>query len=130
MVSPIVAPPDPRGPWFVKTWIYIISGSFHVRVNMSSSGLVVLEKFFFQYKHIEIWFSLLWPLPTPQGPWFVLTWIYIISESFLVNMSSSGSAVLEKKIFEWPHLIFAFLWLSPLWKGPGPWFVQFWNPFT
>ena len=23
------------------------------------------EEDFFQYKHIEIWFSLLWPLPTP-----------------------------------------------------------------
>jgi hypothetical protein len=115
MVFPIVTPFDPRGPWFVQTWIYIISESFHL--NMSSSGLVVLEKIFkwphpifaffviisplkrtwllictilnslylrmictkfywnwpagsgeedfFQYKHIEIWFSLLWPLPTP-----------------------------------------------------------------
>jgi hypothetical protein len=31
--------------------------------------------------------------------------------------------------FKCPHPIFAFLWLSPLWKGPGPWFVQFWIPF-
>jgi hypothetical protein len=28
--------------------------------------------------------------------------------------------VLGKKIFKWPHPIFAFLWLSPLWRGPGP----------
>jgi hypothetical protein len=42
MVFPIVAPPDPRGPWFVQTEVYIISESFHV--NMSSSGSVVLEK--------------------------------------------------------------------------------------
>ena len=29
-------------------------------------GLLVLEKnFFFQYKHMYIWFSPLWPLPTP-----------------------------------------------------------------
>jgi hypothetical protein len=112
MGFPIVAPPDPRGPWFVQTWLYIMSESFHV--NMSSSGSVVCEKSFkcphpifviisplkrtcplictilnalylrmictkfywnwlagsgediFHYKHIEIWFSLLWPLPTPE----------------------------------------------------------------
>ena len=46
--------------------------------------------------------------PDPREPWFVQTWIYIISESFHVNMSSSGSVVLEKKSFKWPHPIFAF----------------------
>jgi hypothetical protein len=35
----------------------------------------------------------------PQGPWFEETWIYIISESFHVNMTYSGSVVLEKQIF-------------------------------
>jgi hypothetical protein len=44
MVFPIVVPPDPRGPWFKETWIYIISESFHV--NMTYSGSVVLEKIF------------------------------------------------------------------------------------
>jgi hypothetical protein len=34
MIFPIVAPPDPRGPWFEQTWIYIISEIFYV--NMSS----------------------------------------------------------------------------------------------
>jgi hypothetical protein len=56
--------------------------------------------------------------PNPRGSWFEQNWIYIISESFHVNMSSSGSVVL--KIFEWLHPIFAFLWLSPLWRRPGP----------
>ena len=46
MVFPTVAPPDPWGPWFVQTSIYIISESFHV--NMSSSGSVVLEKKIFK----------------------------------------------------------------------------------
>jgi hypothetical protein len=32
-----------------------------------------------------------------------------ISESFHVNMTYSGSVVLEKKIFKLPHPIFAFL---------------------
>ena len=47
MIFPIVAPSDPRGPWFVQTWIYIISESFHV--NMSFSGSVVLEKKIFEW---------------------------------------------------------------------------------
>jgi hypothetical protein len=42
MVFPIVVPPDPRGPWFEQTWIYIISESFNV--NMKSSGSMDLEK--------------------------------------------------------------------------------------
>jgi hypothetical protein len=37
--------------------------------------------------------------------------------------------MVREKILKWPHPIFAFLWLPPLWKGPGPWLVQFWIPF-
>jgi hypothetical protein len=44
MVFPILAPPDPWGQWFVQTWIYMMSESFHV--NMNSSGSVVCEKIF------------------------------------------------------------------------------------
>jgi hypothetical protein len=44
MVFPIVAPPDPRGPWYEQFWIYIISDSFHV--IMTYSGSVVVEKIF------------------------------------------------------------------------------------
>jgi hypothetical protein len=33
-----------------------------------------------------------------------------------------GPVVLEKRIFKWPHPIFSFLWLSPLWREPGPLF--------
>jgi hypothetical protein len=68
--------------------------------------------------------------PDPWGPWSVQFWIYIISESFHVNMTYSGSVFLEKKIFKWPNPIFAFLRLSPLWRGPGPLFEQFRFPFT
>jgi hypothetical protein len=35
-----------------------------------------------------------------------------------------------ENFFQWPHQFFAFLWLSTLWRGPGPWFEQFWIPFT
>jgi hypothetical protein len=62
--------------------------------------------------------------PDPWEPWFEQTWMNIISESFPVNMSSSGSMVLQK-IFKWSHPIFAFMWLSPLGKEPGPSFEQF-----
>jgi hypothetical protein len=68
--------------------------------------------------------------PDPRGPWFQETWIYIISESFHVNMTYFGSVVLEKKIFNWPNPIFAFMWLSPLWWGPSPLFERFRIPFT
>jgi hypothetical protein len=49
MVFPIVAPPDPRGPWREQFWIYNISDSFHV--NMTYSGSVVLEKKIFKWPH-------------------------------------------------------------------------------
>jgi hypothetical protein len=52
-------------------------------------------------------FPIVAPSDTP-GPWCEQFWIYIISESFHVNMIYSGSVVLEKKIFKWPHPIFAF----------------------
>jgi hypothetical protein len=45
-------------------------------------------------------------------------------------MTYSGSLVLEKKIFKWTHPIFAFLRLSPLWRGPGSLFELFRIPFT
>jgi hypothetical protein len=56
----------------------------------------------------EYGFPIVVPLD-PWGPWFEETWIYIISESFHVNMTYSGSVVLEKKMFKLPHPIFAFL---------------------
>jgi hypothetical protein len=34
------------------------------------------------------------------------------------------------KDFEWPHSIFAFLWLSPLWRGPDPLFEAFRVTYT
>jgi hypothetical protein len=46
--------------------------------------------------------------PDPQGLWCEQFWIYIISESFHVNMTYSGSVVLETKIFKWPHPILHF----------------------
>jgi hypothetical protein len=79
-------------------------------------GLLVLEeKIFSIYTYVNIVFPIVAP-PDPRGPWYQQFWIYIISESFQVNMTYFGSLVLEKKIFKWTHPIFAFLGLiiSPL----------------
>jgi hypothetical protein len=46
--------------------------------------------------------------PDPQGAWSVQTWIYIISESFHVNMSSSSSVVLENKFLNDPSQFLHF----------------------
>jgi hypothetical protein len=43
-----------------------------------------------------------------------------ISQIAFIKMSNSGSVALKEKLFQWPRQIFAFLWLSPLWRGPGP----------
>jgi hypothetical protein len=56
---------------------------------------------------VNIVFPIVAP-PEPQRPWFEETWIYIISESFHVNITYSGSVVLKKKIFKWPHPSFPF----------------------
>jgi hypothetical protein len=44
--------------------------------------------------------------------------------SFHVNLSFSGHLVLDK-ISKWPHPIFAFMLLSPLYEGLGPLFENF-----
>jgi hypothetical protein len=52
-----------------------------------------------------------------------------MSESFYVNMSYFGSVVLKgKKSMTSPN--FCILWLSNLWRGPGPLLEQFKIPFT
>jgi hypothetical protein len=112
------------GPLFEQFKIHFIQGWYVP--SLIEIGLLVLEKICFHYKHKWIWFSILWP-PDPRGLWFEETWIYIISESFHADMTYSGSVVLEKKIFKWPT---PFLWLSSLWREPGPLFEQFRIPFT
>jgi hypothetical protein len=88
-------------------------------------GMLVLEKkIFFNINICKYSF----PYCSPSRPlgtmiWTILNLHYIRKLS--CNMAYSGSVVLEKKIFKWPHPIFAFLRLSPLWRGPGPLFDQF-----
>jgi hypothetical protein len=105
------------GPLFEQFRIPFTKGWF--MPSLIEIGLLVLEKKIF---------SIVAP-PDPRGPWCEQFWIYVISESFHVNMTYSGSVVLEK-IFNWSHPIFALLRLSPLWRGPGPLFEKFGIPFT
>jgi hypothetical protein len=49
--------------------------------------------------------------PDPRGPWCDQCWIYIVSESFHVDMTYIGSVGLEN-IFKWPHQF-----LHTRWKG-------------
>ena len=78
---------------------------------------------------MKLWSPIVAP-SYPRGSWFEQTWISTISGSFHINISFPGPVVLEKKIFKWHHPIFAFSWLSPLWRGRGPSFEQTWSPFT
>jgi hypothetical protein len=98
--------------------------------SLIAIGLLVLGKkiLFFNINISEYCFPYCGP-HDPWRPWFQETWIYIISESFHINMTYSGSVVLEK-IFKWSNPIFAFLRLSPLWRRPGPSFEQFRIAFT
>ena len=69
-----------------------------------------------RFIYVNLWSPIVAPSDT-RGSWFEQTWISIISGSFHINFSFTGSVVLEKKIFKWHHPIFAFSWLSPLWRG-------------
>jgi hypothetical protein len=102
-----------------RTWpfIWTISNSFDNNLYHgwlkwpADSG----EDFFFYINISEYGFPYFTVAPPdPQGPWFEKkTWIYIISESFQVDMTYSGSVILKiLKIFKWTHPIFAII--SPL----------------
>jgi hypothetical protein len=125
MVFPIVAPPDPRGPWFVKTWIYITSESFHV--NMSSSGSVVCEKKIFKWPHPHFCIFVIisplkrtWPLICT-----ILNSLYLrmICTKFYWNWPTGSG---EEDFFQYKHIeifskIFSkfllFRYYLPLGKG-------------
>jgi hypothetical protein len=47
-----------------------------------------------------------------------------MSECFQVKFSFSGFIVLKNNIFTWPYPFLTFLWLSPLWRGLGPFFFN------
>ena len=55
---------------------------------------------------------------------------WFLRRRFLKIVPLKSYFKLDKKIFKWHHPIFAFSWLSPLWRGPGPSFEQTWSPST
>ena len=79
----------------------------------------------FQYTNVKKVFPLCpptWPSGTMICTNLNLHYVRKLScKSELSQLSASQS----KKQFQWPRQIFAFLWLSPLWIGPGPSFVLF-----
>jgi hypothetical protein len=74
-------------------------------------------------------FTLLLLSPLGEGYPLPLKKIWILSLQGLsvTNLVIIGPVVLEK-IFKWTRHIFTFLWLSPLWRRPGPLFEQTWFP--
>jgi hypothetical protein len=93
----------------------ILTGLF-----LSSRGILE-KKIFFNINIGKYGFPYCGP-PDPRGPWREQFWIYIISESFHVNLIYSGSVVLEKRFLNDPTPFLQYLWLSPLWRGPDPLF--------
>ena len=119
-----------------KTWLFIwtnlipfTQGEF--APSLIEFGLLVLEKKIF--KNFQCIFTLLLPSPLREGYPFRLNKLESpLPKDELCQVWSIkiGPVVLKKKIFKWPHPIFTFLWLSPLWRGPGPLFEQTWIPIT
>jgi hypothetical protein len=95
------------GPSFTNCLIIFTKGWFVPR--LIEIGLLILEKISCNINTCTYSFPNC-GRSLPQGSWFEQTWIYIISLSFHINMRSSGSVVLEKKILNDP---IPFLWLSP-----------------
>jgi hypothetical protein len=96
MVFPTVAPPDLGGRWFVQTWIYIITESFHEHVNMNSSNSVVLEMKIFK-----------WPNPIFH---------------FCDYLPFEGELVLEKIFFSINICKHCFPYCGPFWpRGTMIW---------
>jgi hypothetical protein len=63
-------------------------------------------------------FSIVTP-SDPWGQWFVQIWIYIILESFHVNMSYSSSVVLERKIINDPTPFLQYCDYLPFGEDPA-----------
>ena len=104
MVSPIVASPDPRGPWFSQTWICTMSESFHVNLNFS--GSVVLEKKIFKdFSYISTCKNGLpycGPIQPPGA--MILTNLNLhYVKKLPCKFELFWQVVLEKKIFQFLH---------------------------
>lgn len=68
LIPPIVAHTSQRGLWFERTWIYTSFGCFHI--NLSFSGIKVLEKKIFKVFSICIYYFINFdsPILSPSYP--------------------------------------------------------------
>jgi hypothetical protein len=70
----------------------------------------------------------------PQWVWFEQIWIYTCTLCQEAFMYMYIWVFLAKGFlrwpFKWPLPIFPFLWSSPLYRGTGSLFEQFWIPLT
>jgi hypothetical protein len=126
MVFPILAPPDPQGPWYVNNFEFTLESFF---VNLSSSGSVVLEK-------ISKWSHLIFAIishlkRTWPFIWFLLNSLYprMICTKFHWNWSA-GSGEKDFIIIFFLQCTFALLLLSHPGQGCYPSFEQFWTSPT
>jgi hypothetical protein len=93
-------------------------------------GWCFILKYSFQYTNVKIVSPLVSPTLTLVDHNLYKRKICTISESCHVNISYSVSVVLKGKFSMTSPIFFAFLGLSPLWKGPSPLFEQFRIPFN
>jgi hypothetical protein len=99
----------------LTTWLCIRS-LFQVNLKFLGSGVSWKDfERFFQLK--QMWICFIVAPPDPRRPWFEQTRIYIISESFPVNMSSSGSVD-----FQLITLYFCISVIISHWKSNWPFF--------
>jgi hypothetical protein len=108
-----------------------------IYTSLIEIGLLVLEKvLFFNINTCKYGFPYCGP---SRHPWTMMWKILYLHYMYIRKLSCkydlfwlSGSVEKKKEIinFKWPHPIFAFLWLSPRWRGPGPLFQQLRIPFT
>jgi hypothetical protein len=116
MVFPIVAPPDPRGPWFVQTWIYTILGSFCV--NLSFFGFVVLEKKFFFFKWIHPIFCIFMMISPLKRTWpLICTMLNSLYLKIICIMFDRNWLDVLEKIKKKISQFLLFCYYLPLVKG-------------
>jgi hypothetical protein len=106
------------GPLFEQAWI-LFTKEWFVPSLIDFSLLHGSGEDFLTIFCAFLLFLLLSPLGKELSPSFYDTWIFSLKGWFVPSLVKIGLVVLEKKIFKWPHPIFIFWWLSPLWRGPG-----------
>jgi hypothetical protein len=103
--------------WFRFDWFRFVS--------IGSVSFLLVSFRFNRFRFVSFWFR----FALYTDPSFEQTWSPFPQGWFIPSLVKIGTVVLEK-IFKWPHPIFTFLGLYPLWRGPGSSFKQIWISFT